>query len=307
MAAAALSGSCGRRRSILARFANQPVFLCAGHGVCHDVDRRGAVFYRMEQAVLADVHPGDGAFAVCERLFRSCPLAVRRHYAEFRYGSMVLVSRAAGTTRFSVLIMERRDEFILRPWDRRDWPRVEIRPGAPVSDEAFRLISASVPIPRDGVLLGWVCGGQVRAILLAHGRLAEPWEDPSTVPGIAVLPLAGSEPAWWPPVLPGLEAASSLDEKWLWEQEGHGQVADLARLVGRQAGCAFWAPGEAGGAVGCVVVTERLGTAQCWLPAGVYASYAKLLQGIPMPSARQLLAQPGLVDLGAGTRAMMGS
>jgi len=261
----------------------------------------------MEQAVLADVPPGGAAFAVCERLFRSCPLAVRRHYAEFRYGSMVLVSRATGAAQFSVLIMERDDLFVLRPWDRRDWPRVEIRPTAPVSDHAFRLLRASVPVPRDGVLLGWVSGGQVRAVLLAHGRLAEPWEDPSGVPGIATLPLAGSDPARWPPVLPGLEVASSLDETWLWEQSDRGQVADLARLVGRQAGCAFWVPGQAGQVAGYVVVIERLGTAECWLPAGVYASYAELAHGIPLPPARQLLAQPGLVDLGLGTHAIIGN
>jgi len=260
----------------------------------------------MEQAVLADVHPGDAAFAVCERLFRDCPLAVRRHYAEFRYGSMVLVSRGAEGAWFSVLVMERDDLFILRPWDRRDWPRVEIRPGGPASDDALRLIRASVPVPRDGVLLGWVSGGQVRAVLLAHGRLAEPWEDPAAVPGIAALPLAGSDPARWPPVLAGLEADSSLDERWLWEQSDRGQVADLARLVGRQAGCAFWVPGRAGGAAGYVVVAERLGTAQCWLPAGVYASYAELARGVPLPPARQLLAQPGLIDLGISSHAMIG-
>ncbi|HUN30688.1 MAG TPA: hypothetical protein VMU95_01610 [Trebonia sp.] len=261
----------------------------------------------MEQAVLADVLPDDAAFALCERLFRGCPMAVRRHYAEFRYGSMVLVSRATGAGQFSVLIMERDDLFVLRPWDRREWPRVEIRPDEPVSDHALRLIRASVPVPRDGVLLGWVSGGQVRAVLLAHGRLAEPWEDSSELPGITTLPLAGSDPACWPPVLPGLEVASSLDETWLWEQSDHGQVADLARLVSRQAGCAFWVPGQPGRATGYVVVTERLGTAQCWLPAGVYASYAELAQGIPLPPARQLLAQPGLIDLGLGTRAIIGS
>jgi hypothetical protein len=259
----------------------------------------------MEQAVLADVHPDGAAFAVCERLFRDRPMAVRRHYAEFRYGSMVLVCRAAGTVRFSVLVMERDDLFILRPWDRREWPRVEIRPGRPAGDDAFRLIQASVPVPCDGVLLGWVSGGQVRAVLLAHGRLAEPWEDPSTRPGIAVLPLAGSDPSRWPPVLPGLEAASALDEKWLWEQADRGQVADLARLVGRQAGCAFWVPSAATGTAGYVVATERLGTAQCWLPAGVYASYAELARGVPLRPARQLLAQPSLIDLGTGSRAMI--
>src|SRR6204780_5242214 len=126
-----------------------------------------------EHAVLASAQAGATVFTACLRLFRDYPLAVRRHYAEHRYGSMVMMGRDGGTARFFVLIMERDDLFAIRPWDRRDWARGEIRPREAVDDSVRRLISSSVPMLRDGALLGWVAGQQVRAVLAAHGRLPE--------------------------------------------------------------------------------------------------------------------------------------
>src|SRR5689334_13673922 len=131
---------------------------------------------RKERTVLDSARSGDTAFTSCLRLFRSYPLAVRRHYAEHRYGSMVLLDQAAAAPRFFVLIMEWDDLFVLRHWDRRDGARMEIRPHEPVSGEVRRLIENSVPVPRDGALLGWVSGQQVLAVLAAHGRLPEPWD-----------------------------------------------------------------------------------------------------------------------------------
>jgi hypothetical protein len=244
----------------------------------------GSTSFREERTVPTDAHPG--VFAACQRLFRDYPLAVRRHYAEFRYGSMVLVARPAATATFSVLIMERDDLFVIRPWDRRDWPRVEIRPGGQVPPATARLIAVSVPVPRDGSLLGWVAGGQVRAILAAHGRLPEPWDDPFAVPGITVFPLTGSAPGKWPP--------SPLTERQLWEHSARGQLADVAKLVARRTGYAFWVP------TGHVVVTERMGTAECWLAAGVYAGQQALREGLAAPPARELLAAPGVTDLAGG-------
>ncbi|HET6192866.1 MAG TPA: hypothetical protein VFE59_38365, partial [Trebonia sp.] len=106
--------------------------------------------------MLVNARSGDHAFAMCLRLFRHYPMAVRRHYAEHRYGSMVLMTRDAGTARFFVLIMEWDDLFVLRHWDRRDGPRAEISPREPVPPEVGRIIEASVPVPRDGALLGWM-------------------------------------------------------------------------------------------------------------------------------------------------------
>jgi hypothetical protein len=245
--------------------------------------------------VLAVAQSGESVFAACLRLFHSYPLAVRRHYAEHRYGSMVMVSREAGAARFFVLIMERDDLFAIRPWDRRDWARVEIRPREPVDDGVRRLIGSSVPVLRDGVLLGWVAGQQVRAVLAAHGRLPEPWDDATVVPGTLVMPRAGSQPAERPPL-----TGSPLDDASLWEYVALGQLTDLTPLVSRQAGHVFWVPGvdEVGGRrVGRVVVTERLHADDCWLPAGVYADRWALRDDAAPLTASQLLALPGVTDL----------
>jgi hypothetical protein len=236
--------------------------------------------------VLVHARSGDAAFTACLRLFRNYPLAVRRHYAEHRYGSMVLMNRTEGTARFFVLIMEWDDLFLLRPWDRRDGARVEIGPREPVPGEVATLI-------------GWVSGVQVQAVLAAYGRLPEPWDDASTVPGVLVLPLVGSQPAEWPPLAP-----SPLDGGRLWGYLERGQLADLGPLVARQAGCVFWVPGGDGAAgrraPARVVVTERLSTEEFWLPAGVYADHWTLREGTPVLTARQLLALPGVVDLAGG-------
>jgi hypothetical protein len=227
-------------------------------------------------------------------------MAVRRHYAEHRYGSMVLMNRDAGTTRFYVLIMEWDDLFVLRPWDRRDGRRAEIGPREPVPDEVRRVIEASVPVPRDGALLGWVSGYQVRAVFAAYGRLPEPWDDASALPGVLAMPLVGSQPAEWPPL-----AASPLDDGKLWEYVGRGQLTDLSPLVTSHPGCVFLVPGGDGAAgprrAGTrVVVTERLSTEDFWLPAGVYAEHWMLREGPPVMTASQLLALPGVVDLAGG-------
>ena len=134
--------------------------------------------------MLAAAQSGETVFAACLRLFHSYPLAVRRHYAEHRFGSMVMMSRESGTAQFFVLIMERDDLFTIAPWDRRDWARAEIRPRGPVDASVRWLIMSGVPVLRDGVLLGWVDDQQVRAVLAAHGRVPEPWDDASAVPGV---------------------------------------------------------------------------------------------------------------------------
>ena len=250
------------------------------------------------------VNRSGDAFAACLRLFRNYPLAVRRHYAEHRYGSLVLMNGAGEAARFYVLIMEWDDLFVLRPWDRRDGARVEIGPDEPVPAEVGQVIETSVPVPRDGALLGWVSGVQVQAVLMAYGRLPEPWDDPSAVPGILVMPLVSSQPAEWPPL-----AASPLDDGRLWGYVEQRRLADLTPLVMRSAGRVFWVPGGGGRPPGArVVVTERLSTDEFWLPAGVYADRWMLREGAPALTARQLLAQPGVVDLagGRGQRHLLG-
>jgi len=242
-------------------------------------------------------HPSsDPVFAACLRLFRDYPLAVRRHYAEHRYGSLILRERGVGGPRFFVLIMERDDLFVIRPWDRRDCAAVEVLRGEPVPAGVRRVIESGVPVPRDGTLLGWLAGRQVQAVVAAYGRLTEPWDDPSAVPGILVMPFVGSQPADWPPF-----AAAPLNDRRLWQYLARGQLADLTPLVSRQPGCMFWVPGAAGLASrrpgARVVVTERLDTEKFWLPAAVYADYWTLREGTPRWTSRQLPALSGVTDM----------
>lgn len=250
--------------------------------------------------MLAHARSGDAVFTACLRLFRHYPMAVRRHYAEHRYGSMVLMNSAAGTARFFVLIMEWDDLFVLRHWDRRDGARVEIGPDAEVADEVRQVIEASVPVPHDGALLGWLSGRQVRAVLAAYGRLPEPWDDASVVPDVLVMPHAGSQPPQWPPL-----AERPLADGRLWRYVERGQLVDLAPLVARRPGYVYLVPGGDAAAgrprAGTrVVVTERLSTEEFWLPAGVYVDRQTLRPGFPAQTASQLLALPGVVDLAGG-------
>jgi hypothetical protein len=248
--------------------------------------------------VPADAQSGDSVFAACLRLFHRYPLAIRRHYAEHRYGSLVLMNRAAGRARFFVLIMEWDDLFVIRPWDRRDAGRVAIRRDEPVSDDIREAIESAVPVPRDGTLLGWMDGYKVQALVAVYGRLTEPWDDPAAVPGVLVMPFAGSQPAHWPPL-----TDSPLDGGRLWQYLERGHLADLTALAARRPGCVYWVPGQdgrAGGWAGArIVVTERMSTDKFWLPAGVYTDRVALREGTQLWTAGQLLALPGVIDLGA--------
>jgi hypothetical protein len=198
--------------------------------------------------------------------------------------------------RFYVLIMERDDLFVIRPWDRRDGARVEIRRDEPVAGDVSQVIECAVLVPRDGTLLGWLAGNQVQAVLAAYGRLTEPWDDPSAVPGVVVMPLVDSQPADWPPF-----AASPLEDMRLWECVARHQLADLGPLVAYRPGRVYWVPGTGGHAWhpngARIVVTERLISKEFWLPAAVYADHRTLRDGTRRWPARQLLALPGVTDL----------
>ena len=238
---------------------------------------------------------GTTSFEACLRLFEKYPLAVTRHPGDGGSLSMVLLNRTAGPADFFVLTQAREDLFVIRSWRRHDGVDQPIRPGEPVFGAIRQLITASMPVPRDGALLGWVTDSQVTAILAVHCRPPEPWDDPVPDPEIRVLPMAGtSELLHWP-----LFSTSPLDEARLWEYIQWGEIVDLGSLVTRRAGCVFWvpAPDRCGARYGCFVVMANLPAEEFWLPAGVYLDHWTLREGIEAPPAGQLLTLPGVVDL----------
>ena len=235
---------------------------------------------------------GTTSFEACLRLFENYPLAVSRQPADGGSLSMVLLNRAAG---FFVLTQAREDLFVIRSWHRHDGIDQPIRPGEPVFGTIRQLITASMPVPRDGALLGWVTDSQVTAILAVPCAPPQTWDDPVPLPEIRVLPMAGtSELLHWP-----LFAASPLEEARLWEYIEWGELVDLGPLVNRSAGCVFWVPDpdRRSPRHGRFVVLANLPAEEYWLPAGVYLDHWTLREGIEAPPPGQLLALPGAVDL----------
>ena len=242
--------------------------------------------------------PGTASLAACLQLFRRYPLAVTPQGADGGYRSMVLMNRAAGPTGFLVLTQASDDHFVVRSWNHRDGVNQEIRPGESVPGVICQAVAGSMPVPHDGALLGWLTDSQVTALLRVHCRQPVPWDAPVPVPvpEIQVMPMAGtSDLPHWPPF-----TASPLDGR-LWEYVERGQIVDIAPLIARSDGRAFWVPSpdrrSARHEIGCVVITGNLPAEEYWLPAGVYMDHWTLREGIQTPPAGCLLTLPGVVDL----------
>jgi len=246
--------------------------------------------------VLVHTRSGTATFVACSQLFRRYPLAVMQGSEAGGYRSMVLRNRAAGTAGFFVLSQVRDDLFVVCSWDRYGGVSEEIRPGERVSDIIYPLVTGSMPVPRDGALLGWVPDRQVTVILLAHCKMAETLDYPVPVPEIRVMPMAGTSALQWPPF-----TAGPLDDPRLWEYVRWGQIVDVVPLVTRSAGHAFWVPSLDRRSVrngeGYVVVKDNLRADEFWLPAGVYLDHWTLREDIKAPPADRLLRLPGVVDL----------
>jgi hypothetical protein len=239
---------------------------------------------------------GAASFATCLRLFRCYPLAVMPPAPNAGYRSMVLLTRAAGTTTFYVLTQVSDDMFVIRPWDGREGGSQAIRPGEPVSGLTGKVISNGMPLPHDGALLGWVADNQITVMLAVHCPHPGAGDAPVRFPDIRVMPMAGTDTLLqWPPF-----TASPLADGRLWEYIEWGQIVDVGPLVTRRSGLAFWVPSPGRRNVlgeGFVVVRDNLVGDDYWLPAGVYMDHWTLREGIQAPPAGRLLSLPGVVDL----------
>jgi hypothetical protein len=242
-----------------------------------------------------DAIRGTTSFEACLRLFERYPLAVTRNAMDGGSLSMVLLNRAAGPTVFFVLTQVRDDLFVIRSWYRRDGLDQGIRPGEAGPGPIRELITGSMPVPRDGALLGWVTDNQVTAVLAVHCRPPEPWDGAVPQPGIQVMPMDGtSELLHWPPF-----SASPLDDGRFWEYVSRGEIVDIGSLVARSAGQVFWVPSQDrwSAGPGYIVVLGNLPADEYWLPAGVYLDHWTLREGIQAPPVGWLMTLPGVADL----------
>jgi hypothetical protein len=242
------------------------------------------------------VHAPSGSFTACVWLFRRYPLAVMPDHTDRGFRSMVLMNRDAGPGAFYVLTQVSEDLFVIRSWHSEHGLSHGIRPGEPVTSVVHQVITDSMPVPRDGALLGWVTDSQVTVLVAAYSPLPASWENPAPVPEIRVMPMVGtSELPHWPPF-----ASSPFDGR-LWEYVERGQIVDIVPLLTRNAGCAYWVPSvdrrSARHEDGCVVIRDHMPAEEYWLPAGVYMDHWILREGFTAPPVSRLLALPGVVDL----------
>jgi hypothetical protein len=237
-----------------------------------------------------------GSFAACAQLFTHYPLAVTRHSAGRGFRSMVLMNHDAGPNGFFVLTQVSHDLFVIRSWHHQHGVSYGIRPGEPASDIVHKVILDSLPVPRDGALLGWVTDSQVTVMLAACCRQSAMWDLPAPVPEIRVMPMAGtSELAHWPPF-----ASTPFDWR-LWEYVERGQIVDIVPVLTHGAGRGYWVPSpdrrSARHEDGCVVILDHMPADDYWVPAGVYMDHWILREGFAAPPVTRLLTLPGVVDL----------
>jgi hypothetical protein len=252
---------------------------------------------RVEQTVLAPALLGAASLAACLQLFRLYPLAVTGCRGVGVPRSMVLVDRGVAPTGPHVLTQVSECHFDIRSWNGHNWVSEEIRTELPVSRIAHRAVTAGMPVPRDGALLGWVTDSTVSALLSVRCAQPQTPAGPAVVPEIRVMPLTKTTDTLdWPPF-----TSSPLDDGRLWQYVGRGSLVDVEPLLTRRARQASWVPFPGGRGArhhrGCVVVTSNLHHDDYWLPAGVYLDHWILREGIQAPPAGLLLALPGAADL----------
>jgi hypothetical protein len=139
--------------------------------------------------------------------------------------------------------------------------------GAGVSGDPMHLVAASVPLPRDGSLLGWEEGGDITAIFPFYAD-----EDQDDMPTWSGMPRADVPEAQWPPL-----TRQDFADSRLWDHYQAGHVADLGPGIGRTSRAVFWAATNSSLGSGCAVVTRRItGHGEWRMEPGTYAHWTIL-------------------------------
>jgi hypothetical protein len=179
--------------------------------------------------------------------------------------------------------------FSLWPWPAGDIVKIAGEDTGSVSDTVMDVLGHGIPIPRDGSVLGWVDGDSVTALIVTY---AESAPDP-TEPGWAVMPLAGTPEAQWPPF-----TGERLFGHWSWEGWRAGRIVSLERVISTSPGTVWWVDTEDVVGSNCCAVARDIPIPKGQvLRRGCYVYYQVLLAGEPIPSLEVLLGTPGKVDL----------
>src|SRR5215472_4234822 len=108
----------------------------------------------------------------CYELFSDYPLAVSSYNPDETTRSMILMLRECYHTEFFVLSHSYTDgqsSYSLRPWPPEYGADAEAD-AAGLPDNAVKVLTRGVPIPRHGSLLGWTGPGHVTALIAVYAK-----------------------------------------------------------------------------------------------------------------------------------------
>jgi hypothetical protein len=243
------------------------------------------------QEVVRAVIRTSSLYERCHELFDTYPLAVRAANDDKTIHLMILMLRDGDDGRFFVLSHDRssdRNRYSLRSWRTAGTETIEAD-GGTVSDLTASVITHGVPVPQDDFLFGWRDSDALTALVVIYTTYSPVHQEPSW----AVMPLAGSPEAQWPPF-----TRERLLGHWFWEQYWAGNVVSVGGLIASTSDTVFWVDTEAIlGSDCCAVARDVRSAGEFALPKGRYVYHEVLTEGDLVPSLEALLADPAKADL----------
>jgi hypothetical protein len=232
--------------------------------------------------------PASDVFKACEDLYAEYPMAASPVNSRGTVYAIVLtLCDGADARYFTLARYEVADghSYVLSPW--RSDHGVTIRTDShDVADLAVAAVMRGVPMPRDGSMFGWTCGGTVAALVLVHTS----YTPQSPVPTWSAMSLADGFETQWPPFI-----GESSFGPWFWDHYRAGKLISIGGLVAANPGCVFWVDAYATIGTSCCVVTNDLeASGGPILGRGRYVDSRALMSGqLPehqVPSMAELLA-----------------
>lgn len=234
-------------------------------------------------------HP---VYEACHELFADYPLASKNADQGGSVRSMILMLPDEDEAGYCVLACsygEGEPTYSLWSWPDGDSVVIDTESDATVSEMAVKAVTRGVPIPRDGSLFGWAHGGAVTALIAIYAEYTSIYPEP----GWAVMPLAGTPEALWPPF-----TGERLWGHWSWDENGANSIVSLDNLIAENPDTVCWVDTKITLGSDCCVVKRDISTSQGHvLQSGRYVYYKTLREGKALPSVQTLLTDADKIDL----------
>jgi hypothetical protein len=231
-------------------------------------------------------------YKACHELFTDYPQAARTVDESGTVLSMVVMVQDGDDAGFYVLSRDQsngKPSYCLWSWPAGDIVEIPAGNNIAVPDMAVNAVTNGVPIPRDGSLFGWVYGRVITALIVIYAESA----PASTEPGWAVMPLADTPEAQWPPF-----TGERLFGHWSWDLCRAGRIISLDRVVAETQGAVWWVDTTAVVGSNCCAISRDIITSEGQtLGRGCYVYYQALRTSKPIPCLEMLLQDPGKIDL----------